>query len=61
MEIYNYQWKVLLLNIYQIQLIQIKINKHQFNSYISDENEQYEFDSHAHIFHILKIYLNQEY
>ena len=33
----------------------------EFHSYISDDNEQYEFDSHAHMFHILKKSLNQEY
>ena len=40
-EIENYQWKVFLLNILQIQLILVAmLKKSKFNSYISDDNEQ---------------------
>ena len=35
--------------------------KPEFNSYISYENEQYACDSNAHIFHLLKKTLKQEY
>ena len=31
--------------------------KSKFHSYISDDNEQYACDSHAHMVHILIIYL----
>ena len=54
MEIDNYQWKVLMLNIFQIQLILVAMEKSEFHSYISDENEQDECDSYAHMFHLLK-------
>ena len=40
-EIDNYQWKVLLLNISQIQLILVTTKNSVFHSYISDKNEQY--------------------
>ena len=58
-EIYNYQWKILLLNISKIQLILVAIKKYEFHSYISDDNEQYACDPHANIFHPLKKF-NQE-
>ena len=32
-----------------------------FQSYISDYNEQDTCDPHAHMFYLLKHYLNQEY
>ena len=31
----------------------INENKSKFHSYISDYNEQYAYDSHTHVFHIL--------
>ena len=34
-----------------------KEEKYEFYSYISDNSEQYERDSHDHMFHILKTYL----
>ena len=34
-----------------------KEEKSEFHSYISDENEQYACGSHAHMFHLLKKYL----
>ena len=42
-----------------IKLIHV-VKKAQFNSYISDDNEQDTCNSHAHILSIKK-YLNQEY
>ena len=50
----NYQWKELLLNIYQVQLIKVEIEIKEFNSYISDDNEQDAYDSHDHMSHPLK-------
>ena len=37
-EIDNFQWKVLLLNISQIQFIMVAMKKYEFYSYISDDN-----------------------
>ena len=53
-EIDNYQWKVLMLNIFQFQLIQVSMRKTEFHSYISDDNEQDACDSHAHMFHLFE-------
>ena len=39
----------------------INEEKYEFHSNISAENEQDACDSHACMFHLLKIYLNQEY
>ena len=39
-EIGNYQWKELLLIIFQTKLNQESSGKYEFHSYISDENEQ---------------------
>ena len=41
-----------MLNIPQIKLIEVAISKTESNSYISDENEQYACDSHAHIINL---------
>ena len=60
-EIDNYQLKVLLLDIFQHQLIQEEMKKSEFHSYISDDNEQDACDSHDHIFHLLKNDLIQGY
>ena len=54
----NYQWKVLLMNVFQIQLILVAMKKSLFHSYIIDDNEQDACDSHAHMFHIFKNDLN---
>ena len=61
MEINNYQWRVFLLNIFQIQLILVAIKKSEVYSYISDSNEKKVRDSHAHMFHLLKYSVNLEY
>ena len=37
------------------------MKQYRFNLYIRDENEQHACDSRAHMFHILKKYLNQKY
>ena len=37
------------------------VGKSEFHSYIIDDNEQYACNSHAHMFHPLKIYFNREY
>ena len=56
-EIDNYQWKVLLLNMLQVQLILATAKKKsELNSYINDDNEQDACDSHAHMFHLLKTF-----
>ena len=40
-EIDYYQWKVLMLNIFQLLLILVTMkNIYKFHSYISDDNEQ---------------------
>ena len=55
MVIENYQWKVLLLNIFPDSIYPgINENKYGFHSYISGDNEKDTYDSHAPIFHILK-------
>ena len=61
MEIENYELNVLMLYIFQIQLILVAMKKYKFHSYISDDNEQDACDSHAHMFPIFKKYLIQEY
>ena len=53
-EIDNYQWNILLLNMSQIQLILVEIKNIEFYSYIRDYNEQDAYDSHANMFHILE-------
>ena len=52
-EIENYQWKVLLLNIFQL-LLKLETMKKifEFHSYIIDDNEQDACDSHAHMVHL---------
>ena len=53
-EIENYQQKIFVVNIFQIQLILVAMEKNEFHLYISDYNEQDVCDSHDHIFHLLR-------
>ena len=55
MEIDNYQWKVFMLNISQIELILAEIQSiYVFHLYISDDNKQDACNINTNMFHIIK-------